>query len=183
MFFHPQEYSFEEQHRTHVLILNNVVLTITLDQSHLTGLHDGFSFNATCEFLSGLALLTSRLFIEVLSPSVRTSLSVFMALGVDSNSEYSSGSGVLLSDSRETSLADSWVDSPPQQGGGDRGCRRRSSGEVSFKELDWEQAGRQQQQQEEEEERAGTEVEPRPQPSQKRSEAAPQEWWGASGEE
>lgn len=100
-----------------------------------------------------------------------------MALGVDSNSEFSSGSGVLLSDSRETSPADSWVDSPPEQGGGDRGCRRRSSGEVSFKELDWEQAGGPQQ------EGAGTEVEPRPPPSQKRPEAAPQEWWGASGEE
>lgn len=150
---------------------------------HLTCLHDGFSFNAKCEFLSGLALLTSCLFIEVLSPSVRTSppLSVFMALGIDSNSEYSSGSGVLLSDSRETSPADSWLDSPPQQGGGDRGCRRRSSGEVSFKELDWKQTGGQQQQEEEEE--AGTEVDPRPQPSQKRPEAAPQEWWGASGEE
>ncbi|XP_075893425.1 testis-expressed protein 264 [Nelusetta ayraudi] len=99
--------------------------------------------------------------------------------GVDSNSEYSSGSGVLLSDSRETSPADSWVHSPPQQDGGDRGSRRRSSGEVSFKELDWEQSGGQQQQQQQE----GTEVEPRPEPSQKSPEAPTQEWWGVSGEE
>lgn len=147
---------------------------------HLPSLRAGFSFNAACEFLSGLALLTSRLFIEVLSPSVHTSLPlVFMALGVDSNSEYSSGSGVLLSDSRETSPADSWVHSPPQQDGGDRGSRRRSSGEVSFKELDWEQSGGQRQQQQQE----GTEVEPRPEPSQKSPEAPTQEWWGVSGEE
>lgn len=104
-----------------------------------------------------------------------------MAVGVDSNSEYSCGSGVLLSDSRETSPADSWVDSPPQQGAGDRGCRRRSSAEVSFQELDWGPTGGQQQQQRKEEE-AETQVDPCSQASQKRPEA-PQEWKGPSGEE
>ncbi|XP_074529309.1 testis-expressed protein 264 [Halichoeres trimaculatus] len=59
--------------------------------------------------------------------------------GADSNSEYSSGSGVLLSDSRETSLAGSSVRSVPLQDQEERHCRGRSSGGNSLKELDWEQ--------------------------------------------
>lgn len=61
--------------------------------------------------------------------------------GADSNSEYSSGSGVLLSDSRETSLAGSSVRSVPLQDQEERHCRGRSSGGNSLKELDWEQTG------------------------------------------
>ncbi|KAG7493146.1 hypothetical protein JOB18_002086 [Solea senegalensis] len=54
--------------------------------------------------------------------------------GADSNSEYSSGSGVFLSDSRDTSPAASSVHSVDHRG--------RSSGGYSFKELDLEQPGR-----------------------------------------
>ncbi|XP_054472895.1 testis-expressed protein 264 homolog [Anoplopoma fimbria] len=64
--------------------------------------------------------------------------------GADSNSEYSSGSGVLLSDSRETSLAGSCV-----QDQGERNYRRRSSRGTSSKELDWEQSGGRQSEREE----------------------------------
>lgn len=58
--------------RRRVSILNNAaVLAVTLDQSHARC----FSLTSTkdpvlmCEFLSGAALLTPRLFLEVLSPS------------------------------------------------------------------------------------------------------------------
>lgn len=61
--------------------------------------------------------------------------------GADSNSEYSSGSGVLLSDSRETSLAGSSVRSVPLQEQEERHCRGRSPGGNSLRELDWEQTG------------------------------------------
>ncbi|XP_069546819.1 testis-expressed protein 264 homolog [Brachyistius frenatus] len=64
--------------------------------------------------------------------------------GADSNSEYSSGSGVLLSDSRESSLAASSVHSVPIQDEGNRDYRERGSRGASFKELDWEQTGEQQ---------------------------------------
>ncbi|KAM4587778.1 testis-expressed protein 264 homolog [Odontesthes bonariensis] len=56
--------------------------------------------------------------------------------GAESNSECSSGSGVLLSDSRETSLAGSSVHSVPIQNQGSRDDRGRSSRGTSFKELD-----------------------------------------------
>lgn len=126
--------------------------------------------NTTCEFLGSVAPLMSCLFIEVLSPSVHTPLCFNIALGADSNSEYSSGSGVLLSDSRETSPADSCV-----HDGGDRGDRGTTSGETSFKELDWEQTGGQQQ--------AGREEELHSDHHQKSPEAPVQEWWGVAGEE
>lgn len=93
-----------------------------------------------------------------------------IALGADSNSEYSTGSGVLLSDSRETSPADSWVPD-----GGDRDDRGTSSGETSFKELDWEQTDGQQQ--------AAREEELQSDHHQKSPEAPVQEWWGVAGEE
>ncbi|XP_070758221.1 testis-expressed protein 264 [Enoplosus armatus] len=89
--------------------------------------------------------------------------------GADSNSEYSSGSGVLPSDSRETSLAASSAHSVPIQDQGDKDYRGRSSGGTSFKELDWEQAER-------EEGLHGDS-------NQKSQEAPTQEWWGVVGEE
>ncbi|KAK5872572.1 hypothetical protein PBY51_013257 [Eleginops maclovinus] len=89
--------------------------------------------------------------------------------GADSNSEYSSGSGVLLSDSRETSLAASSVHSVPIQDQEDRNCNGRSSRGNSFKELDWEQKNREEQLHEDSD--------------QKSPEAPTQEWWGAVGEE
>ncbi|XP_028262476.1 testis-expressed protein 264 [Parambassis ranga] len=64
--------------------------------------------------------------------------------GAESNSEYSSESGVLLSDSRETSLAASSIHSVPIQDRGNRCSRRRTSRGNSCKEMDWEQAGGQQ---------------------------------------
>ncbi|XP_018542232.1 testis-expressed protein 264 [Lates calcarifer] len=69
--------------------------------------------------------------------------------GADSNSEYSSGSGVLLSDSRETSPAASSVHSALIWDQGDRDYRGTSSGGTSFKEMEWEQAGGQQREGEE----------------------------------
>ncbi|XP_041639421.1 testis-expressed protein 264 homolog [Cheilinus undulatus] len=94
--------------------------------------------------------------------------------GAESNSEYSSGSGVLLSDSRETSLAASSVRSVPLQDHEERDGRGRSSGGISLKELDWEQTGGQQA--EREELLHGDS-------DQKSPEAPTQEWWGAVGEE
>ncbi|XP_040890973.1 testis-expressed protein 264 [Toxotes jaculatrix] len=91
--------------------------------------------------------------------------------GADSNSEYSSGSGVLLSDSRETSLVASSVHSVDQ---GDRNYRGRSSGGNSFKELDWEKAGGQQEEREEW---------PHGDSDQKSLEVPTQEWWGVVGGE
>lgn len=63
------------------------------------------------------------------------------ALGADSNSEYSSGSGILLSDSRETSSVASSVRSVPvrDQGSGDN--KGRSSRGAQFKEPKWEWSG------------------------------------------
>ncbi|XP_029287738.1 testis-expressed protein 264 isoform X2 [Cottoperca gobio] len=89
--------------------------------------------------------------------------------GADSNSEYSSGSGVLLSDSRETSLAASSIRSVPIQDQGDRNYRGRSSRGTSFKELDCEQTEREEQLHEDS--------------NQKSPEAPTQEWWGAVGGE
>lgn len=94
--------------------------------------------------------------------------------GADSNSEYSSGSGVLLSDSRETSLAASSVHSVPLQDQEERDYRGRSTGGISLKELDQEQAGGQQV---DREELLHGDSE------QKSLEAPTQEWWGAVGEE
>lgn len=62
-------------------------------------------------------------FVNVLSPSV----SFYFVCGADSNSEYSSGSGVLLSDSPESSPAPSSVHSED----------RRSSGGACPQEQDW----------------------------------------------
>ncbi|XP_071351656.1 testis-expressed protein 264 homolog [Trachinotus anak] len=95
--------------------------------------------------------------------------------GADSNSEYSSGSGVLLSDSRETSLAASSVHSSvltPDQG--QRDYRERSSGGSSFKDLDWEQAGGQQEDREEWRHADS---------DQKSLEVPTQKWWGVVGGE
>lgn len=89
--------------------------------------------------------------------------------GADSNSEYSSGSGVLLSDSRETSLAASSVHSVPLQDQEERNYNGRRSRGNSFKELDWEQENREEQLHEDS--------------NQKSPEAPAQEWWGAVGEE
>ncbi|XP_070703950.1 testis-expressed protein 264 homolog [Pempheris klunzingeri] len=92
----------------------------------------------------------------------------------DSNSEYSSGSGVLLSDSRETSPAMSSVHSMPMQDQGDRDDRGKSSGETTLKELDWEQTGGQQ---------AAREERLHGDSNQKSLEAPTQEWWGVIGGE
>ncbi|XP_042258469.1 testis-expressed protein 264 homolog [Thunnus maccoyii] len=94
--------------------------------------------------------------------------------GADSNSEYSSGSGILLSDSRETSLAASSVHSVPVQDQGDREYRGRSSRETSFKELDWEQTD--EQQEERQEQLHGDS-------DQKSTEVPTQKWWGVVGGE
>lgn len=94
--------------------------------------------------------------------------------GADSNSEYSSGSGVLLSDSRETSLAGSSVRSVPLQDQEERHCRGRSSGGNSLKELDWEQTGGQW---------AEKEELPHGDPDQKSLEAPTQPCWGVVEEE
>ncbi|XP_034388172.1 testis-expressed protein 264 [Cyclopterus lumpus] len=92
--------------------------------------------------------------------------------GADSNSDCSSGSGVLLSDSRETSLAGSSVRSVVLQDQGNRNYRRRSSRGTSFKELDWDPTGGQRAEREERLRRD----------SNKKSPQA-HEWWGAVGGE
>nr|XP_046239456.1 testis-expressed protein 264 homolog [Scatophagus argus] len=94
--------------------------------------------------------------------------------GAESNSEYSSGSGVLLSDSRETSPAESTVHTVPMQDKGNRDCRERSSRGTSFKELDWEQYGGQQ---------ADSEEQLHGDSNQKSQETPTQEWWGVVEEE
>ncbi|XP_020484693.1 testis-expressed protein 264 [Labrus bergylta] len=94
--------------------------------------------------------------------------------GADSNSEYSSGSGVLLSDSRETSLAASSVRSVSLQDQEERDCREPSSGGISLKELDCEQTGGQ---------RVEREELLHGDSDQKSLEAPTQEWWGVVGEE
>ncbi|XP_044027704.1 testis-expressed protein 264 homolog [Siniperca chuatsi] len=94
--------------------------------------------------------------------------------GADSNSEYSSGSGVLLSDSRETSLAASSVHSVPIQDQGDKDYRGRSTGGTSLKELDWEQTDGLQVEREE-----GLHGDS----NHKSLEAPTQKWWGVVGEE
>ncbi|XP_008284311.1 testis-expressed sequence 264 protein [Stegastes partitus] len=94
--------------------------------------------------------------------------------GADSNSEYSSGSGVLLSDSRETSLAASSVRSVPVQDKGNRSCGGGSSRGSSFKEPDCEQTG---------ERREGGDEQLRGHSDQKSPEAPAQEWWGVVGGE
>ncbi|XP_068568278.1 testis-expressed protein 264 homolog [Cebidichthys violaceus] len=93
--------------------------------------------------------------------------------GADSNSECSSGSGVLLSDSRETSPAASSVRSPSLRDQGDSNYRGRSSGGTSFKELDWEQTGGQQAEREER----------LPRDSNKKSPEARERWGAVGGEE
>lgn len=61
--------------------------------------------------------------------------------GADSNSEYSSGSGILLSDSRETSSVASSIRSVPVRDQGSRDNKRRRSGEAQFKGTNWEWTG------------------------------------------
>ncbi|XP_071383065.1 testis-expressed protein 264 homolog isoform X2 [Centroberyx affinis] len=92
----------------------------------------------------------------------------------DSNSEYSSGSGILLSDSRETSRAPSSVHSvlSPDEGGGDYG--ERSSTASASKQLDWELNGGQQGTGEEQNHGAS---------DQKSLDTASQEWGVAVGGE
>ncbi|KAM6927831.1 testis-expressed protein 264 homolog [Xenentodon cancila] len=89
--------------------------------------------------------------------------------GADSNSEYSSGSGVLLSDSRETSLMPSSAHSVPIRDQASRDYRGRSSRGTSFKELDWDQTGGHQE--EKDERHHGG-------PNQENLEVATQQWWG-----
>lgn len=69
--------------------------------------------------------------------------------GADSNSEYSSGSGVLLSDSRDTSPAASSVHSVPIRDQGSRKHKGRSSSGTPFKELDRVRSGGHQEEREE----------------------------------
>lgn len=96
------------------------------------------------------------------------------ALGADSNSEYSSESGVLLSDSRETSLAASSVHSVPIRDQENRDYRERSSGGNSIKRPDWEQTDGQQEERDEQ---------PHDDSNQKSQEVPTQAWWGVVGEE
>lgn len=94
--------------------------------------------------------------------------------GADSNSEYSSGSGVLLSESRETSPAESSVHSTPIQDQGNKDDGGSGSGGTSRKEPDWEQTGGQQG--ERDEQLHGDS-------NQKNPEVPAQEWWGVVGGE
>ncbi|TNN84410.1 Testis-expressed sequence 264 protein [Liparis tanakae] len=87
--------------------------------------------------------------------------------GADSNSDCSSGSGVLLSDSRETSSAGSSVRSVVLQDQGDRRKHRgRGSRGASFEELDREPTGG----------RRAERGERLPRDSRKKSPPA-QQWW------
>lgn len=61
--------------------------------------------------------------------------------GAESNSEYSFGSGILLSDSRESSIETSSVHSRAVWDQDDRRQRGRSSGAASAKGLDWDTSG------------------------------------------
>lgn len=88
----------------------------------------GQSFHSSC----GVCLWMSSHHLSV------PSLCLTAALGADSNSEYSSGSGILLSDSRETSSAASSVRSVPVRDQGSRDNKRRHSGEAQFKGPNWE---------------------------------------------
>lgn len=63
------------------------------------------------------------------------------AVGAESNSEYSFGSGILLSDSRESSIETSSVHSRAVWDQDDRRQRGRSSGAASAKGLDWDTSG------------------------------------------
>ncbi|XP_047438759.1 testis-expressed protein 264 homolog [Mugil cephalus] len=92
--------------------------------------------------------------------------------GADSNSEYSSESGVLLSDSRETSLAASSVRSEPIRDQGNRDYR--GSGGNSIKRPDWEQTDGQQEERDEQLHEDS---------NQKSQEVPTQAWWGVVGEE
>ncbi|KAM4741844.1 testis-expressed protein 264 [Anableps anableps] len=62
--------------------------------------------------------------------------------GADSNSECSSGSGILLSDSRETSSVASSIHSVPVQDQGSGDNKGRGSRRAQFKEPNWEWTGR-----------------------------------------
>ncbi|XP_061543470.1 testis-expressed protein 264 [Phycodurus eques] len=64
--------------------------------------------------------------------------------GADSNSEYSSGTGILLSDSRETSMAASSTCSECVRDRGDPNPRGRMSRERSLMKTDWEQTDQEQ---------------------------------------
>ncbi|XP_026204900.1 testis-expressed protein 264 [Anabas testudineus] len=94
--------------------------------------------------------------------------------GADSNSEYSSGSGVLLTDSRETSPSASSVNSVPGQDQEDGDWLGTSSKGTSFKELDWEQTDEKQEVREEQ---------LRGESNQKSLELPSVEWWGVVGGE
>ncbi|KAM4582745.1 testis-expressed protein 264 homolog [Fundulus diaphanus] len=85
--------------------------------------------------------------------------------GADSNSEYSSGSGVVESDSRETSSVVSFVRSVPVRDQESEDNKGRSSGGAQFQEPNWEWTG-------------GDHEE-----SEKESLEITQELWGVVGEE
>ncbi|KAJ0023882.1 hypothetical protein NQD34_003781 [Periophthalmus magnuspinnatus] len=101
----------------------------------------------------------------------KDSLSESDVSGAESNSECSLGSGVALSDSRESSLNRSSVHSNPPRASYERQSRTRRP---RSKELSWDQHGRQ----EEREERLceGESI-------QKNQEVSTQELWGVVGEE
>ncbi|KAM3621937.1 uncharacterized protein V6R79_018046 [Siganus canaliculatus] len=107
-------------------------------------------------------------------PSEQDSFNDSDVSGADSNSECSSESGLLLSDSRETSFEASPVHSGPLQDQGDGRCSGRSSEGTSFKTLDWDQIDGQQKGREESLHRGSKE------PS---LEAPRQELWGVVGGE
>lgn len=103
-------------------------------------------------------------------PTQDDSLSESDVSGAESNSECSLGSGVALSDSRESSLDRSSVHSGPMRGSCDRQSRTSRS---RSKEPNWDQDGLQ-----EERENHGQH-----EPAPKNQEVSTQELWGVVGEE
>ncbi|KAK7916556.1 hypothetical protein WMY93_012317 [Mugilogobius chulae] len=104
-------------------------------------------------------------------PTQEDSLSESDVSGAESNSECSLGSGVALSDSRESSLNRSSVHSGSLRSSSDRQSRTRRS---RSKEQSWDQHGRQ-----EERERSHCERES----NQKSQEDSSRDLWGVVGEE
>lgn len=104
-------------------------------------------------------------------PTQEDSLSESDVSGAESNSECSLGSGVALSESRESSLNRSSVHSAPVRDSCDRPNRTSRS---RSKEPDWDQRGRQEERRENHD--RGDSV-------QKSQEVSTQELWGVVGEE
>ncbi|KAK2862017.1 hypothetical protein Q5P01_001550 [Channa striata] len=109
--------------------------------------------------------LCAHPFLEIYKEEKEESHSDTEVSGADSNSEYSSGSGVLLTDSRESSPGSSSVHSVSVRDQGDS---------ESFKELDWEHPNGQQ---EDHEEQLNGDS------NRKNLDVPAVEWWGVVGGE